>query len=129
MGIGRGRFRALLASSSVAALLIGGGAPVAFAACNTSYTNTTAAGCSNTGTITGIAINNSTITGTIANSGTISPNGIALTNGSTITATVDGIAEFRHDWRRHLDRPDQRGHLVHSDRNLDRRLRFLRRHR
>ena len=50
-------------------------------------------GCSNTGTITGIAINNSTITGTIANSGTISPNGIALTNGSTITATVDGIAD------------------------------------
>jgi uncharacterized protein with beta-barrel porin domain len=93
VGSRRGCFRALLASTSVTALLIGGGAPQAFAACNTSYTNTTAAGCSNTATIIGIAINNSTINGTISNSGAISPNGIALRNGSTIGGTSGGIAD------------------------------------
>ncbi|HEY1982853.1 MAG TPA: hypothetical protein VGH13_22475, partial [Xanthobacteraceae bacterium] len=86
--LGRGGRYLLLASSSVAALLIGGGAPAAFAACNTSYSNTTAPGCSNAATITGIAINNSTITGSITNSGTITPNGIVLTNGSTIAGSI-----------------------------------------
>ena len=88
--MGRGRLSALLASSSVAALLVGGGAPAAYAACNTSYSNETTTGCTNSAAITGIAINNSTITSTIFNTGTISPNGIGLTNGSTISG---GIAD------------------------------------
>ncbi len=87
---GRGhRLRLLLASSSVSALLIGGGSPAALAACNTSYINTTSAGCSNTGSITGIAINNSTITSDINNTGTISPNGVSLTNSSTIAGMLN----------------------------------------
>ncbi|HEY2135916.1 MAG TPA: autotransporter domain-containing protein [Xanthobacteraceae bacterium] len=87
--VGRHRTGLLLASSSAAALLAGGGTPPALAACNTSFTNTTAPGCSNAAAITGIAINNSTITSTISNAGTISPNGIVLTNGSTITGAID----------------------------------------
>ena len=78
----------LLASSSIAALVIGGGAPRALAACSTSFTNTTSPGCTNTAAITGIAINNSTITSSISNTGTISNNGIALTNASTITGAI-----------------------------------------
>ena len=62
--------------------------PAAFAACNTSYTNTTAPGCTNAATITGISINNSTITSDITNAGTISPNGISFINGSTLTGTL-----------------------------------------
>jgi uncharacterized protein with beta-barrel porin domain len=88
--VGRGRVSLLLASSSVAALVLGGGSSPAVAACPTSFTNTTAPGCTNAATITGIAINNSTITSTITNSGTISPNGIVLTNASTV---VGGIAQ------------------------------------
>jgi uncharacterized protein with beta-barrel porin domain len=90
-GLGAHRLRLAsrwLASSSMAALLIGGGTPAAFAACNTSYTNTTAPGCTNAAVITGIGINNSTITGTINNTGVITPNGIALTNGSTIAGSI-----------------------------------------
>jgi hypothetical protein len=70
---GFGRLSGLLASSSVAALLIGGGAPAAFAACNT-----------NSGTIaahTGVVVDNVlTFEGGIGNSGTISVggNGIAI---------------------------------------------------
>jgi hypothetical protein len=78
----------LLASSSITALLVGGGAPAAFAACNTSYTNTTQPGCTNAAVITGIAINNSTLTSGITNSGTISPNGIVLSNASTINGAI-----------------------------------------
>jgi hypothetical protein len=91
-GNSRGRLpglRHLLASSSVAAILIGGGTPAAFAQC-ANYNNTTAPGCTNSTAITGIAINNSTVTSTITNNGTISPNGVALTNGSTIQG---GIAD------------------------------------
>jgi uncharacterized protein with beta-barrel porin domain len=78
----------LLASSSITALLVGGGAPAAFAACNTSYANTTAPGCTNASAITGIAINNSTLTSSITNAGTISPNGIVLSNGSTVNGAI-----------------------------------------
>ena len=74
----------------MAALLVGGGAPAAYAACNTSYSNETTTGCTNSAAITGIAINNSTLTSTIFNTGTISPNGIVLTNASTISG---GIAD------------------------------------
>ena len=77
----------LLATSSVAALLIGGGMPRAYAQC-ANYTNTTAPGCTNSSNITGIAINNSTVTSTIENTGTISPNGVVLSNASTITGTI-----------------------------------------
>ncbi len=87
-GIGRSRVRLLLATSSVAALLIGAGAPPAYAACNTSYTNQTTTGCTNSGSISGIAINHSTITSAITNTGTISANGIVLSNGSTITGGI-----------------------------------------
>jgi uncharacterized protein YhjY with autotransporter beta-barrel domain len=68
--------------------MIGGGAPPALAACNTSYSNTTAIGCTNSTVITGIAINNSTITTSITNTGTISPNGVILTNDSTINGGI-----------------------------------------
>ncbi len=83
---GSERYRLLLASSSVAALLAGGSAP-AWAACS-NYANTTAPGCTNAVTITGIAINNSTVTSGISNTGTINPNGIALTNGSTVNGQI-----------------------------------------
>src|ERR1051326_2516558 len=84
---GRGRV-GLLLSTSVAALLIGGGAPAAFAPCSTRYTHTTAPGCTNATTITGIAVNNSTITGNVNNVGTISPNGIFVSNSSLITGQI-----------------------------------------
>ena len=58
----RGTLRLLLGSSSVAALLIGGGAPAAFAQCATSITGTQP-GCTNSATITGINIHSATVTG------------------------------------------------------------------
>ena len=86
MGVRRAKLPALLASSSVAALLMGGGGP-AFAACS-DYINTTAAGCTNAGTITGLVISNSTVTSQITNTGTIAPNGIVIQNGSVIDGVI-----------------------------------------
>ena len=86
MGVRRAKLPALLASSSVAALLMGGGGP-AFAACS-DYVNTTAAGCTNAGTITGLVISNSTVTSQITNTGTIAPNGIVVQNGSVIDGVI-----------------------------------------
>jgi uncharacterized protein with beta-barrel porin domain len=83
----------LLASTSLVALLVGGGAPPAFAQCATSYTNANTTGCQvpvNT-TITGININHSTLNGSIGNRGTISPNGIILSNGSRVGDSTYGF--------------------------------------
>ena len=84
----RSNLRHLLASSSLAAILIGGGTPAAYATCSTSIT-TNQAGCSNSTTITKISISNATITGDVQNTSTgiISPDGITLTN-STITGSI-----------------------------------------
>ena len=110
---GRIRVRLLLASSSVAALLIGGGAPAALAdgcyAAPFPYTNNGTVHCivvnntsfsgnlvnSGTGTIspgepTGISVNNSTITGQIFNAGTISAGGpgILIKSNSALTSGI-----------------------------------------
>jgi len=86
-GVRRGRLPALLASTSVAALLMGGSAP-AFAACS-NYINTTAAGCTNSGTISpNLIVSNSTVNGNITNNGTITPNGIIVENNSLINGAI-----------------------------------------
>ena len=80
----RGLRGTLLASCSVAALLIGGGTSVAFAACvngGGGYNNPTAT------TIACIQVTNTTFTGNITNEGTISPGGITLT-GSAMTGSI-----------------------------------------
>src|SRR5215467_14647814 len=81
---GRGRV-GLLLSSSVAALLIGGGAPAAFAACanniNAAFDNPAAQ------TTPCVAVTNTSFTGNITNEGTISPGGIIFSNG-TITGFI-----------------------------------------
>ncbi len=84
--IGRARFT-LLASSSAIALLIGGGAPAAFAQCSTSITGSVP-GCTNSTTITGINIHSATVSGVINNVGVISPNGISLNTNSTINGEI-----------------------------------------
>ncbi len=87
MGISRGRFRALLASSSVAALLVGGGAPAAFAApCNHTITSSfdNPAG----STVTNVCVFNTQLAGSIINNGTISPSGIALINGWIVGGSI-----------------------------------------
>jgi hypothetical protein len=79
-------FRAgLLASTSLAALLIGGGMP-AWAACTSvggSYTNS--------GSISGICVTNTSFTGNIDNSGTISPSGSTI-NVEALTKHVRSFA-------------------------------------
>ena len=112
--LGRIRVRLLLASSSVAALLIGGGAPAALAdgccAWPFPYTNNGTVHCivvnntsfsgnlvnSGTGTIspgepTGVGVNNSTITGQIFNAGTgylrAAP-GILIKSNSVLTSGI-----------------------------------------
>jgi uncharacterized protein with beta-barrel porin domain len=73
---------ALLASTSVAALLMGG-AP-AFATC-TDYINVTAAGCLNSVTISpSLTVSNSTVTSAVVNTGTITPNGVVIENNSAL---------------------------------------------
>jgi len=84
---GRGRVRLLLASSSVAALLIGGGAPSAFAACGPTLTGSVS-GCTNSGTTPGIVITNATVSGNISNTGSITATGISVTNHSTINGAI-----------------------------------------
>lgn len=68
------------------AVVLGGYAPQAFAACSTSIAGQQQ-GCANTGTITGISLHNATITGSIVNVGTISPNGISIDSASRINAS------------------------------------------
>jgi len=81
---GRGRV-GLLLSSSVAALLIGGGAPAAFAAC---ANNINAAFDNPSGNTTAcVAVTNTSFTGDITNEGTITPGGITFNNG-TITGSI-----------------------------------------
>ncbi len=118
-GAGRTLLRSLLASSSVVALLIGGGTPPAYAACSTSITGTTA-GCTNTGSLSGITINNATVTSGIYNTaaGTISPNGIIVTNSTINGSIVDsgtlagGIygRQREYDHRFHRTQRRCRGH-------------------
>src|ERR1700678_2412792 len=78
--------RALLATSSVAALLIGGGAHPALAC----YTGPFTGGYTNTGATACIIVNNKSITGNLGNTGSISPGptGIEVINHSTITGTI-----------------------------------------
>jgi uncharacterized protein with beta-barrel porin domain len=78
----------LLLSTSVTALLVGGGAPAAFAACYTGpfpFTNNTTRSC--------ITVSATSFTGNVVNSatGVISPGGptgILVTNASTITGQI-----------------------------------------
>ena len=84
-------FRALLASSSLAALMVGGGAPHAFAACTPVPTS----GVNNAGSVSGYCINNETVTGNITNSGKITASGISFTSGALVghihnTGTIAG---------------------------------------
>jgi uncharacterized protein with beta-barrel porin domain len=86
--VGRGRVRLLLASSSVAALLIGSETPRAWAAC---YTGPFAGGFTNTGTLTCITVNSTSFTGNLVNNGKITPGaptGISIENASTITGQI-----------------------------------------
>src|SRR2546423_12025126 len=76
---GRGKV-GLLLSSSATALLIGGGAPAAFAACanniNASFDNPVAA------TTPCVAVTNTSFTGNITNESTIAPGGITFNHGT-----------------------------------------------
>ncbi len=97
------KLRLLLASSSVAALLIGGGVPHAYA-CSISENGAMVASVSNGGNIDCISIVNTTVSGNVTNSvgGTITgaSNGIiisggsiggAITNAGHITGSSSGI--------------------------------------
>jgi uncharacterized protein with beta-barrel porin domain len=80
----RARLGWWLASTSLAAVLVGGGAPPAFAACvsvNATFDNPSAQ------TVPGVCVTNTSFTGNITNEGTISPLGIVFTNG-TITGFI-----------------------------------------
>src|ERR1700744_4013953 len=86
------RKRSLLASSSLATLLIGFGAPSASAACiqiNSTTDNPAAT------TVAGFCVTNTSFSGSITNEGTISPSGITFSNGTitggiTSTGTIAG---------------------------------------
>ena len=110
--IGCGRLGGLLASTSVAALLIGGGAPPAFANCQLGPPGNQAS-VSNSGTINCINIEGITVTGDVTNTGTgiinatgpfnLSRNGIiiqyasvggAVVNAGQITASGYGNGIF-----------------------------------
>src|ERR1700678_4663675 len=78
------RRRSLLASSSLAALLIGFGMPSASAACiqiNATTENPAAT------TVAGFCVTNTSFSGSITNEGTISPSGITFSHG-TITGGI-----------------------------------------
>jgi uncharacterized protein with beta-barrel porin domain len=80
--------RALLASTSVAALLVGIGTPPAVAVpCPPTITGTTA-GCTIATTATRITVTAATVSGSIVNTSTVSPNGITIDNLSVITGSI-----------------------------------------
>ncbi len=84
--VGRRRFRHLLASSSVAALLIGGGASAAFAQCAINpVTNQTSV--SNSAAINCININGITVTGNVTNTGPPNTGVITATGATAPTRT------------------------------------------
>ena len=87
----RGYRAGLLLSSSVAALLVGDGAPAAFAACanniNATFDNPAAQ------TTPCVAVTNTSFTGNITNEGTVSPGGITFTNG-TITGFINSKGDI-----------------------------------
>jgi outer membrane autotransporter protein len=90
----RGRLRLLLASSSVAAMLVGGGAPAAFAACVTPVGNQ--ASVTNSSPITCLDISGITVTGAVTNTsgGVITPSGTSVPTRTGITinnASVGGV--------------------------------------
>jgi hypothetical protein len=83
----------LLASSSVAAMLVGGGTRPAFAACANTVGPGAVASFNNPSgqTIACVTFNNATVSGNVVNAGTITPggpSGILLTNQSTINGSV-----------------------------------------
>jgi uncharacterized protein with beta-barrel porin domain len=86
------RRRSLLASSSLATLLIGVGVPSAWAACTQIHAATdNPAGT----TVAGFCVTNTSFSGSITNEGTISPSGVTFTNGTitggiTSTGTISG---------------------------------------
>src|SRR5580704_18498519 len=82
----RGRKVGLLLSSSLTALLVGGGASSAWAAC----VNTIGAAFDNplAQTTPCVAVTNTSFAGNITNEGTITPGGITFTNG-TITGFIN----------------------------------------
>ena len=102
------RSRLLLASSSLAALMIGGGAPSAFAACAINDVGVAVGPVSNSSAINCIVIQNSTVAGDVTNTGTgtitatTPPSNVGVTinnsaingavvNAGHITATGQGI--------------------------------------
>ena len=95
--VGRGRLYGLLASTSVAALLIGGGAPAAFAACQIAPGSDQAL-VSNSGAINCIRIDGIAVTGNVTNTNTgtltatnpsLQSNGIIILNASVGGAVVN----------------------------------------
>ncbi len=84
----RARFGVLLASSSVAALLVGSGAPAAFAQCAISP-GTNQSSVSNSAAINCININGITVTGNVTNTGP--PNSGVITATGTSAPTRTGI--------------------------------------
>src|SRR5580704_3418086 len=81
----RGRKVSLLLSSSLTALLVGGGASSAWAGCG----NTIGAAFDNPAATTTpcVAVTNTSFSGNITNEGTIAPGGISFTNG-TVTGLI-----------------------------------------
>ncbi|MFZ3310108.1 MAG: hypothetical protein WA280_12145, partial [Xanthobacteraceae bacterium] len=95
--IGRDSALRLLASTSVAALLTGGGAPSAFASgpCTPSgysFINQTVGAISNSGAITCIYVQNSTVSGSVTNTATgmITPSPSNVPTGITINNSTIG---------------------------------------
>jgi hypothetical protein len=85
------RARALLATSSLVAVMAAAAVPQALAgACTTTLGPGTVTGCTNAGVLSGINITSATVTSNVLNTGTISPGGINVTN-STLQ---DGITNF-----------------------------------
>jgi uncharacterized protein with beta-barrel porin domain len=79
----RGRWLGLLlASCSTAALLIGGGAPAAFAACANGAGSGTGFDNPAAHTTPCVAVTNTSFAGNITNEGTIAPGGVTFTNGT-----------------------------------------------
>ena len=83
----RGRLRLLLASSSVAALLLGGGPRSALAACTINDVGVNVATVSNSVAIDCVNVQNSTVTGSVTNTGagTLTPVGITPPTATGIT--------------------------------------------